>query len=241
MNLVLLTETLQSIGQTCNMKETKRSHWKIIDIHLTNVSSPSVSNANYAWLQHILWKLKKTGQAGVVLANGSLSAEDKIRKNMIEKDVVDAIVALPDSLFVNTPIPVCLWFLTNDKKKNGRDRSKKVLFVDARNLGNMEKRTIRTLDIEDIKKISETINSWKTGKNYSNILGFCKDTNFDEIKKNDFSLLPGRYVGLDKNVTKKTNSNLSIDELKNNYFKLVNEGNEIDKKINKTLETIKSK
>ena len=202
---------------------------------------PSVSNANYAWLQHILWKLKKTGQAGVVLANGSLSAEDKIRKNMIEKDVVDTIVALPDSLFVNTPIPVCLWFLTNDKKKNGRDRSKKVLFVDARNLGNMEKRTIRTLDIEDIKKISETINSWKTGKNYSNILGFCKDTNFDEIKKNDFSLLPGRYVGLDKNITKKTNSNLSIDELKNNYFKLVNEGNEIDKKINKTLETIKSK
>ena len=202
---------------------------------------PSISNANYAWLQHILWKLKNTGQAGVVLANGSLSSEDKIRKNMIDKDVVDAIVALPGSLFVNTPIPVCLWFLTNDKKKNGRDRSKQVLFVDARNLGSMEKRTIRTLNFEDIKKISETINLWKTGKNYSNIPGFCKDVNFDEIKKNDYSLLPGRYVGLDKNIVKKTNSHLSIDELKNNYFKLVNEANEIDKKINKTLETIKLK
>ncbi len=199
---------------------------------------PSVSNANFAWLQHILWKLKTTGQAGVVLANGSLSAEDEIRKNMIKGDVVDTIVVLPDSLFVNTPIPVCLWFLTNDKTKNGRDRRNKILFIDARNLGSMEKRTVRIFKSHDIKKISNTINSWKIGKNYSDIAGFCKEVNFEEIKNNDFSLLPGRYVGLDKKITKVNDNDLTINELKTQYFQLVEEGKKIDEKIKDNLKKI---
>ena len=101
---------------------------------------PPVGNANYAWLQHMLWKLRPGGQAGVVLANGSMSSntggEGQIREAMVRGDVVEVMVALPGQLFLNTQIPVCLWFLTNDKTMNGRDRRGETLFIDARQIGN---------------------------------------------------------------------------------------------------------
>ena len=104
---------------------------------------PPVNNANYAWLQHVLSKLQPAGQAGVVLANGSMSANEKgqrlIREAMVRDDVVEVMIALPSQLSLNTQIPVCLWFLTNDKVENGRDRRSEVLFIDAckfRNNGN---------------------------------------------------------------------------------------------------------
>lgn len=160
---------------------------------------PPVGNANFAWLQHILWKLRPGGSAGVVLANGSMSSktvgEGEIREAMVRGDVVEVMVALPSQLFLNTQIPACLWFFTNDKAKNGRDRRGETLFIDARQLGTMETRVFKVFTDEDIAKIADTVQSWKSGVGYEDISGFCKSATLKEIEKNGFVLTPGRYVG----------------------------------------------
>ena len=160
---------------------------------------PPKNNANYAWLQHILWKLRSGGQAGVVLANGSMSStasgEGQIREAMVRGDVVEVMVALPGQLFLNTQIPVCLWFLTNDKKLHGRDRQGETLFIDARQLGRMETRVQRVLDDEDIAKIGDAVQAWRESDGYEDVAGFCKSASLKEIEKNGFVLVPGRYVG----------------------------------------------
>lgn len=161
---------------------------------------PPIGNANYAWLQHILWKLRIGGSAGVVLANGSMSSsanhEGQIREAMIKGDVVEVMVALPAQLFLNTQIPVCLWFMTHDKSKNGRDRRGETLFIDASRLGTMKTRVLRILTEEDIAKIADTVQTWKFGEGYEDIVGFCKSASLEEIEKNGFVLVPGRYVGV---------------------------------------------
>ena len=163
---------------------------------------PPVGNANYAWLQHMLWKLRPGGQAGVVLANGSMSSntggEGQIREAMVRGDVVEVMVALPSQLFLNTTIPVCLWFLTNDKSTNGRDRRGETLFIDARKLGTMDTRVLRVFTDEDIAKIQETVQSWKSGEGYEDVVGFCKSASLEVIEKNGFVLTPGRYVGAEE-------------------------------------------
>ncbi len=160
---------------------------------------PPLGNANYAWLQHMLWKLRPGGQAGIVLANGSMSSstvsESLIREAMVQSDVVEVMIALPGQLFLNTPIPVCLWFLTNDKNMNGRDRRGETLFINARQLGKMETRVLKVLTDDDIAKIADTVQSWKTGEGYEDVAGFCKSASLEEIEKNGYILTPGRYVG----------------------------------------------
>lgn len=162
---------------------------------------PPVGNANYAWLQHMLWKLRPGGQAGVVLANGSMSSntggEGQIREAMVRGDAVEIMISLPGQLFLNTPIPVCLWFLTNDKTANGRDRRGETLFIDARDLGTMETRVLKIFTDEDITKIANTVQAWKTGENYKDVAGFCKSVSLEEIEKNGFVLTPGRFVGFE--------------------------------------------
>jgi type I restriction enzyme M protein len=133
---------------------------------------PPVGNANYAWLQHIHWHLAPFGTAGVVLANGSMSSnqsgEGEIRKAMVEADAVDCMVALPGQLFYSTQIPACLWFLARDKsngkrrKETLRDRRFEVLFIDARNLGQLVDRTRRELSDADIQKIADTYHAWRS-------------------------------------------------------------------------------
>jgi type I restriction enzyme M protein len=165
---------------------------------------PPVGNANYAWLQHMLWKLRPGGQAGVVLANGSMSSnqsgEGQIREAMVRGDVVEVMVSLPGQLFLNTQIPVCLWFMTNDKTANGRDRRGETLFIDARQLGSMETRVLKVFTNEDIAKVADTVAAWKSGDGYEDIAGFCKSASLDEIEKSGFVLTPGRYVGSDISV-----------------------------------------
>jgi type I restriction enzyme M protein len=170
--------------------------------------SPPGGNANYAWVQHMLYHLAPNGVAGFVLANGSLSSnssgEGEIRKTIIEADLVDCIVAMPGQLFYTTQIPVSLWFLAKNKKngkgRNGkalRDRSRETLFIDARKLGYMKTRVNRDLSVEDIAKIADTYHAWRKDGDgdYQDILGFCKSAATEEIAGHGYVLTPGRYVG----------------------------------------------
>ncbi len=160
--------------------------------------TPPAGNANYAWLQHMLYHLSPTGKAGVVLSKGALttkqSGEYEIRKAMLEDGVIDCIVNMPTKLFLNTQIPACLWFLNRDAK---RLRKKEVLFIDARNLGFLVNRRTREFTNEDIAQVSETYHHWLNSRDeYNDIAGFCKSCTTEEIRNMDYVLIPGRYIGL---------------------------------------------
>ncbi len=156
--------------------------------------APPAGNANFAWVQHIIARLAPRGAAGFVLANGSMSssqsAEARIRKGLVEDGLVECMIALPAQLFYATQIPVCLWFVARGRKRPGE-----TLFIDARRFGRTIDRTHRELTGEDIAMIAETFHNWRAGGGYADEPGFCKSAPLDEVRRSDYNLVPGRYVG----------------------------------------------
>ncbi|HET7864632.1 MAG TPA: class I SAM-dependent DNA methyltransferase [Burkholderiaceae bacterium] len=159
---------------------------------------PPPGNANYAWLQHMLWHLKPGGRAGIVLANGSMSSsqsgEGRIRAAMVEADVVEVMIALPGQLFFNTQIPACLWFLAKGKPA----RRGEVLFIDARKLATMISRVQCELTDAVIERIAGTVAAWRGEAGvgaYADVAGYCRSVKLAEIAEHGHVLTPGRYVG----------------------------------------------
>ena len=157
---------------------------------------PPSGNANYAWIQHMIYHLAPNGKIGLVLANGALSTqtsgEGEIRRKIIEADLIEGIVAMPTQLFYSVTIPVTLWFITRGKKQTG-----KTLFIDARNMGHMVDRKHRDFSEEDIARLADTFTAFQNGT-LEDVKGFCATVKTEDIAKQDYILTPGRYVGIEE-------------------------------------------
>lgn len=217
---------------------------------------PPASNANFAWLQHILHHLAPSGVASVVLANGSMSStqsgEDSIRKALIEgigdsTGVVDCMMALPGQLFYSTQIPVCVWFLARDKS-NGvardaklRDRRNEILFIDARKLGHMVDRTRKEFSDADTAAISRAYHAWRGEPDagpYQDLPGFCKAATLDDVRAHGYVLSPGRYVGAAEIVDDEAPFAQRLLALNETLSAQFSEGRELDAKILASLSNL---
>ncbi len=215
-----------------------------------NYGVPPTGNANFAWVQHFIYHLAPSGQAGFVLSKGSLttktSGENDIRQALIDEGLIDCIVNLPAKLFLNTQIPACLWFLSRNRS-NGKFRNRKdeILFIDARHLGHLINRKTRVLSNgdkdpknDDISKIAETYHNWRNPDgDYEDIAGFCKAAKIEGVKKLDYVLTPGRYVGLEEE-----EDDFDFEErftaLKTEFNSLLKKEDELNKQINANLSKI---
>ena len=204
---------------------------------------PPAGNANFAWIQHMIWHLAPTGKMGMVLANGSLSSqsggEGEIRKNIVDADLVECIISLPDKLFYTTGIPVCLWFINKNKKQKG-----KTLFIDARNMGEMVTRSLRELtdgskyeEKNDIKKLADVYNAFVAGT-LEDEKGFCAVVSTEEIAKQDYILTPGRYVGISEQEDDGEPFEDKMVRLTTELAGLFAESNILQEEINKKLAAI---
>ena len=197
---------------------------------------PPAGNANFAWLQHMIYHLAPSGKIGMVLANGSLSSqsggEGEIRKNIINADLVECIVAMPTQLFYTTQIPVSLWFLNKQKKQ-----ANKTLFIDARKMGTMVSRKLRELTDEDIQKIAGTYNAYVDGT-LENVKGFCAVADTEEIAKQDFILTPGRYVGIEEQEEDSEPFEEKMTRLTSELSEMFAKSHELEEEIRKKLGAI---
>lgn len=198
---------------------------------------PPVGNANFAWLQHMIWHLNAQGRMAMVLANGSLSSqtgtEGDIRKAIVDSDLVDGIVALPGKLFYTTQIPVSLWFIDKNKKQPG-----KTLFIDAREMGTMVSRKLCELKQDtDIKKIADTFQQFHDGT-LEDEKGFCSVASIEDISKQDYILTPGRYVGIAEQEDDGEPFEEKMARLTSEISKCFEESNRLQEEIKKNLEVL---
>lgn len=209
---------------------------KLLDDYRWKYGVPPKGNANYAWIQHMLSKLSVNGKAAIVLANGSLSAggqEAEIRKNLLEADLVDCIIAMPSNLFYTVTIPCSIWILNRNKKQKG-----KTLFINASNMGKMVTRKLRELTEADILKIADTYHNYQNGITYEDTLGFCKKADLNDIKENDCVLTPGRYVGTQEVEDDGVPFEEKMRTLTEELSKQFKESRELEDEIRKSLEAI---
>lgn len=205
---------------------------------------PPASNANFAWLQHMIYHLSPKGVMACVLANGSLSSqtnnEGDIRKSLIENDLVDCIVALPKQLFYNTGIPACIWFISRKRTGNGdRKRTGEILFIDASEIGHMADKTHREFSEDDMAKVAGTYHEWrKRDGKYEDIKGFCKSAGVEEIVKHNFILTPGRYVGIQDEVDDGIPFAEKIAGLTTKLAEQMAEEKQLDEEIKKQLKNV---
>lgn len=204
---------------------------------------PPASNANFAWLQHMIYHLAPNGRIGMVLANGSLSSqsggEGEIRKNIINADLVDCIIAMPAQLFYTTQIPVSLWFLSRNKKQKN-----KTLFIDARKMGTMVTRKLRELSNgekdekdNDIKKLADTYKKYVDGT-LEDVKGFCAVKDTKDIAEQDYILTPGRYVGIEEQADDGEPFEEKMARLTSELSDLFDKSHELEAEIRKNLGAI---
>jgi type I restriction enzyme M protein len=236
-----------------NQKQWRGENELVDDPRWAGFDVPPTGNANYAWIMHMISKLSENGTAGFVLANGSMSTntsgEGAIRKKIIEQDLVDCMIALPGQLFYTTQIPVCLWFISKNKKAvdasedfaKRRNRQGETLFIDTREMGSMVSRVNKELTNDDIAHIAQTYHEWRGEKkdgNYEDKAGYCKSATLDDIKVNDYVLTPGRYVGAADIVDDGIPFETKMSELSQTLFKQMSEGEELDAAIRLNLEVL---
>ena len=193
-----------------NQKDWRGENELLDDPRWRGYDVPPRSNANYGWILNIVSKLSENGVAGFILANGALSGggeEYKIRRKLIENNLVEAIVIIPRDTFYTTDISVTLWILNknksarntdiNGKNKKYRDRKEEILFIDLRRWGTeYDKQFIEILP-EDITRVAETYHNWQQEsfqEKYKDIAEYCYSASMEEIKENDYSLVPSRYI-----------------------------------------------
>lgn len=256
-----------------NMKAWRGADELVDDSRWSGYETPPTGNANYAWILHMVSKLSEDGIAGFVLANGSMSTntsgEGAIRHKLVENDLVDCMIALPGQLFYTTQIPVCLWFLTKNKKADSergyRNREGETLFIDARKIGSMINRTQKELLPEDIANIARTYHTWRNKPGsagvppasiicnaggtpalperialpeYEDLPGYCKSATLEDMRKHDFVLTPGRYVGAapleDDGIPFET----KMTEMSRTLYGQMEESAKLDDVIRKNLEEL---
>lgn len=219
---------------------------KLADDPRWKYGTPPQGNANFAWVQHFLYHLSPNGTAGFVLANGSLSSktggEGEIRRKLVEANLVDCIVALPDKLFFNTGIPVSLWFVSKGRHGNGhRERRGEVLFIDARRLGTLISRKLRKLTDEDVQRVSGAYHAWRNHDgDYEDVPGFVKAASLEEIARQDFVLTPGRYVETEEAEADAEPVDEKIQRLTADLFAEFQRGSELEQKIRQRLGALES-
>ena len=209
---------------------------KLVDDYRWKYGIPPKGNANYAWIQHMVSKLSSTGKAAIILANGSVSGggqEAEIRKNLLEADLVDCIIAMPNNLFYTVTIPCSIWILNKNKKQKGS-----TLFINAGNLGTMITRKLRELSNDDIKKIADIYHDYQNENSYEDIPGFAKKSTLEEIKSNGYVLTPGRYVGAEDIEEDGISFDEKMKSITEELMKQFEESKELQDKITKVLRTI---
>ena len=197
---------------------------------------PPAGNANYAWIQHMIYHLAPNGKIGLVLANGALSTqtggEGEIRRKIIEADLIEGIVAMPTQLFYSVTIPVTLWFISRNKKQSG-----KTLFIDARNMGHMVDRKHRDFSDEDIQLLSDSFTAFQNGI-LENKKGFCAVVSTEEIAKQDYILTPGRYVGIEEKEEDDEPFDKKMTRLTTELGQMFEQSHKLEDEIKKNLEGI---
>lgn len=193
-----------------NQENWRENNELVKDSRWEGFNTPPLSNANYGWILHMVSKLSEDGIAGFILANGALSGdreEQTIRKQLIEKNLIEAIIILPRNMFYSTDISVTLWIINKNKKeketqfldknKSFRNREKEVLFMDLRQMGEPFEKKYIQLNDEHRKTICKTYHDWQQVlgfENYENIPEYCYSASTEEIRSKDYSLVPSKYI-----------------------------------------------